>query len=35
MVSCGSENGHQEDIRLKEIGLCAQNLLTILVQYLT
>ena len=30
VVRCGSKNRHQKDIYLKEIGLCAQNLLAIL-----
>ena len=30
MVSCGSKNGHQKDMCLKEVGICAQNDLTIL-----
>ena len=30
MVRCGSKNGHQKDMCLKEIGLRAQNMLTIL-----
>ena len=30
MVRCGSKKGHQIDMRLKELGLRAQNLLTIL-----
>ena len=30
LVRCGSKNGHQNNICLKNIGLCAQNLLTIL-----
>jgi hypothetical protein len=29
-VVCGSKNGHQKDICLNEIGLNAQNLLSIL-----
>ena len=30
MVRCGSKNGHQKDICLKQIGLCAQNMVTVL-----
>ena len=30
MVSCGSKNGHQKDMCLKEVGICTQNDLTIL-----
>ena len=30
VVRCGSKNGHQNDMCLKEIGLHAQNMLTIL-----
>ena len=31
VVRCGSKNGYQKDIMwLEEIGLCAQNLITIL-----
>jgi hypothetical protein len=30
VVSCVSKNGHQKDIGSKEIGLCAQNVRTIL-----
>ena len=30
MGSCGSKNGHQEGVCLKEIGLHAQNMLSIL-----
>ena len=30
MGSCGSKNGHQEGMCLKEIGLHAQNVSTIL-----
>ena len=30
VVRCGSKNGHQKDMSLKEIGLHAQNMLTIL-----
>lgn len=31
MVRCGYKNGHQKDMRLKEIGPCArEKLLTIL-----
>ena len=29
-MTCGSKNGHQIDMGSKEIGLCAQNMLTIL-----
>ena len=29
-VRCGFKNGHQRGMCLKEIGLCAQNLLSIL-----
>ena len=29
VVRCGSKNGHQKDMCSKEIGLHAQNLLTI------
>ena len=25
MIRCGSKNGHQQDMCLKEIGLCAQR----------
>ena len=32
MVRCGSKNGQQKHTRLKEIGLCAQILSTILDQ---
>jgi hypothetical protein len=28
-IRCELENGHQEDLCLKEIGLCAKKLLTI------
>ena len=27
---CGSKNGYQEDICLKEIGLCAKNMINII-----
>ena len=30
LVRCGSRSGHQKDMFLKEIELCAQNLLTYL-----
>ena len=30
VVSCGSKNEHQKEMCLKEIGLCAQNVRTIL-----
>ena len=30
MVRCGSTNGYKKDKCLKEIGLCAQDTLTIL-----
>ena len=30
VVRCGSKNGHQNDTWLKDIGLCAQNMLSIL-----
>ena len=30
LVRCGSKYGHQNNICSKDIGLCAQNLLTIL-----
>ena len=30
VVWCGSKNGHQKDMRLKEIGLRAQNMITFL-----
>ena len=29
VIKCGSKNGHQKDTCLKEIGLSAQNMLTI------
>ena len=29
MVACGSKNKHQKDMGCKDIGLCAQSLLTI------
>ena len=32
VVRCGSKNGHQNDTCLKELGLCAQNMLTIIGQ---
>lgn len=30
MVRCGSKSGYQKDMSLKEIGECAQNLITTL-----
>ena len=30
LIRCGSKNRHQKDMCLKEIGLQAQNMLTIL-----
>ena len=30
VVRCGSKNGYQKDVSLKDVGLAAQNLLTIL-----
>ena len=30
VVWCGSKNGYQKDMRSKEIGQCAQNMITIL-----
>ena len=30
VVGCGSKNGYQKDVCLKEIGLRAQNMITIL-----
>ena len=30
VLRCGSKNGHQTDIFLKEIGVLTQNMLTIL-----
>ena len=30
VVRCGSKNGHQKDLCLDEIGLCAQKMVTIL-----
>ena len=29
MVWCGSKDGHQKDMCLKEIGLCAKNIIII------
>ena len=29
-VLCGSKNGYQKDMCLKEIGFCAQSMITIL-----
>jgi len=30
VVKCGSRNGHQKDVCLKEIRLCVQSMITIL-----
>ena len=30
MVRCGSKDGHQKDVCLKEIGLRAQTIITVL-----
>lgn len=30
VVRCGPKNGYQKDLWLKEIGLCAQNMTTML-----
>jgi hypothetical protein len=35
MVKCGSENRYPKDICLKEIGLCAHNMIAILTQQST
>jgi hypothetical protein len=34
VVRCGSKNGLKKDVCLKEIGLCAQTILTILCSIL-
>ena len=31
VVGCGAKDGCQKDIRLEEIGLCAQNMITNLI----
>jgi hypothetical protein len=31
VVTCGFKNGHQKDMCLQEIGLCVENMLTVLV----
>ena len=34
MVRYGSKNGHQKDMRLKEIGLCAREKLLIILNFI-